>query len=97
MDVYCCVLAPQWQGVVLAAVQRLREGAPGLRFRVHAGGGSLKSQLKRADQCGARWALLFGEDELRDNRMACKDLRSGAPQEALTAEAVIERLLGGTA
>ena len=97
VDVYCCVLAPQWQGVVLAAVQRLREGAPGLRFRVHAGGGSLKSQLKRADQCGARWALLFGEDELRDNRMACKDLRSGAPQEALTAEAVIERLLGEAA
>ena len=96
-DVYCCVLAPQWQGVVLAAVQRLRAGAPGLRFRVHAGGGSLKSQLKRADQCGARWALLFGEDELRDNRMACKDLRSGAPQEALTAEAVIERLLGEAA
>ncbi|MDE0272298.1 MAG: histidine--tRNA ligase, partial [Gammaproteobacteria bacterium] len=70
VDVYCCVLEPQWQGVVLAAVQRLREGLPGLRFRVHGGGGSLKSQLKRADQCGARWALLFGEDELRDNRMA---------------------------
>lgn len=97
VDVYCCVLEPRWQGVVLAAVQRLREGLPGLRFRVHAGGGSLKSQLKRADQCGARWALLFGEDELRDNRMACKDLRSGAPQEVLTAQAVIERLLGETA
>ena len=97
VDVYCCVLEAQWQGVVLAAVQRLREGAPGLRFRVHAGGGRLKSQLKRADQCGARWALLFGEDELRDNRMALKDLRSGAPQEALAAEVVIERLLGETA
>ena len=97
VDVYCCVLEPRWQGVALAAVQRLREGLPGLRFRVHAGGGSLKSQLKRADQCGARWALLFGEDELRDNRMACKDLRSGAPQEVLTAQAVIERLLGETA
>ncbi len=97
VDVYCCVLEPQWQGAVLATVQRLRDGLPGLRFRVHAGGGRLKSQLKRADQCGARWALLFGEDELRDNRMALKDLRSGAPQEALTAEAVIERLLGGTA
>ena len=97
VDVYCCVLEPQWQGVVLAAVQRLRDGLPGLRFRVHAGGGSLKSQLKRADQCGARWALLFGEDELRDNRMAFKNLRSGAPQEALTAQAVIERLLGETA
>ena len=97
VDVYCCVLEPQWQGHALAIVQRLREGLPGLRLRVHAGGGSLKSQLKRANQCGARWALLFGEDELRDNRMACKDLRSGAPQEALTEQAVIERLLGETA
>ena len=97
VDVYCCVLEPQWQGVALARVQRLRDELPGLRFRVHAGGGRLKGQLKRADQCGARWALLFGADELRDNRMALKDLRSGAPQEVLTAQAVIERLLGETA
>ena len=97
VDVYCCVLEPRWQGTALAAVQRLRDGAPGLRFRVNAGGGRLKSQLKRADQCGARWALLFGEAELRDNRMALKDLRSGAPQEALAAPAVIERLLGAGA
>ena len=97
VDVYCCVLDPQWQGVALASAQRLRDGVPGLRFRVHAGGGRLKSQLKRADQCGARWALLFGEEELRDNRMALKDLRSGAPQEALAADAVIGRLLGAGA
>ena len=97
VDVYCCVLEPRRQGVVLAAVQRLRNGLPGLRFRVHAGGGSLKSQLKRANQCGARWALLFGEDELRDNRVTFKDLRSGAPQQALTAQAVIERLVGEAA
>ena len=97
VDVYCCILEPQWQGAALATVQRLRDGAPGLRFRVNAGGGRLKSQLKRADQCGARWALLFGEEELRENRMALKDLRSGAPQEALAAPAVIQRLLGAGA
>ena len=92
VDVYCCVLQPEHQGLVLAQVQALRRGLPNLRFRVHAGGGRLKKQMRRADQCGARWALLFGEDEIRENRMGLKDLRSAAPQETLGIEAVAGRL-----
>ena len=92
VDVYCCVLQPEHQGLALAQVQALRDSHPNLRFRVHAGGGRLKSQMRRADRCGARWALLFGEDEIRENRMGLKDLRSGAPQETLGLEAVVGRL-----
>ena len=94
VDVYCCILHPQHQGAALARVQQLRDGARDLRFRVHVGGGKLGNQLKRADQCGARWALLFGEDELRENRVALKNLATGA-QEALSLAAVLERLRGG--
>lgn len=94
VDVYCCIPHPQHQGLALARVQQLRDGVRNLRFRVHVGGGKLGNQLKRADQCGARWALLFGEDELRENRVALKDLASGA-QEALSLAAVVERLRGG--
>ena len=36
----------------------------GLRVECHCGGGSLKSQMKRADKSGARYAVLFGEPEL---------------------------------
>lgn len=93
VDVYCCVLTPEQQGIVLATVQQLRDGAGALRFRVHVGGGKLGKQLKRADQCGARWALLFGDDELRENRVALKDLATGV-QETLGFAAVIERLRG---
>ena len=92
VDVYCCVLSPHHQGYALQAVQDLRRGAPGVRFRLHAGGGRLKNQLRRANQCGARWALLFGDDEVRENRMALKDLRSNAPQETLAAGDVLARL-----
>ena len=92
VDVYCCVLQPEHQGVAMARVRALRDGLPNLRFRVHAGGGRLKNQMRRADQCGARWALLFGEDELRENRMGLKDLRNETPQETLGLAALVERL-----
>ena len=92
VDVYCCVLQPQLQGLALARVQVLRGLAPKLRFRVHAGGGRLKRQMRRADQCGARWALLFGDDEVGENRIGLKDLRGATPQETLGLETVAERL-----
>ena len=93
-DVYCCVLEPGLHGAALAAVQRLRCLAPALRFRVHAGGGRLKNQLKRADRCGARWALLFGEAEIDAGLVALKDLRADAQQEQLRLADVASRLNG---
>ena len=93
-DVYCCVLQPGLHGAALAAVQRLRRMAPALRFRVHAGGGKLKNQLKRADRSGARWALLFGEAEIREGLAALKDLRGSAEQERLRLAEVAVRLNG---
>jgi histidyl-tRNA synthetase len=45
---------------------------------LHAGGGSLKSQFKRADASGARHALIFGPDELARGELACKPLRDAA-------------------
>ncbi|MCY4564628.1 MAG: histidine--tRNA ligase [Gammaproteobacteria bacterium] len=93
-DVYCCVLQPGLHGAALAAVQRLRCMAPELRVRVHAGGGKLKNQLKRADRSGARWALLFGEAEVEEGLVALKDLRGDAGQEQLHLEDVAARLNG---
>ena len=93
-DVYCCVLQPGLHGAALAAVQRLRCMAPELRVRVHAGAGKLKNQLKRADRCGARWALLFGEAEIQEGLVALKDLRGNAGQEQLQLEDVAARLNG---
>ncbi len=36
---------------------------------------SLKSQFKKADASGARYALVFGQDELLQNQVTIKDLR----------------------
>ena len=55
---------------------------------MHAAGadgwGSMKSQFKRADASGARYALIFGADERVRGEVACKDLRDPqAVQQAL--------------
>ena len=65
-------------GLVLA--ERLRDAVPGLRLAVNCGGGSFKSQFKRADKIGARVALVVGDDELAAGTVAVKDLRAQAEQ-----------------
>lgn len=85
------------QGLVLA--EQLRDA--GLRVELHCGGGSLKSQLKRADRSGARYALLLGESELAAAQVSIKNLRADEPQQLVRmteAPALLQaRLLGSTA
>jgi len=54
----------------------------GVQVQMHAGAtegmGSMKSQLKKADSSGARYALIFGADELAQNTVLVKSLRDGS-------------------
>ena len=51
-------------------------------------GGSFKSQLKKADANGARYALIIGDDEVAAGSVTRKDLRDGT-QETLRRETLI--------
>lgn len=62
--------------------EQLRDTIPELRLVMHTGGGSFKSQFKRADKSGAQLALILGDDELQAGTVAVKPLRS--EQEQLT-------------
>lgn len=68
---------------VLVLAERLRDALPALRLLTHAGGGGFKTQFKRADRSGARFALILGEDELASGCVQLKPLRSGAEQESV--------------
>jgi histidyl-tRNA synthetase len=52
----------------------------GVRVQMHAGGpdgmGSMKSQFKKADGSGARYALVFGQDEMAQGMVSIKPLRA---------------------
>ena len=52
--------------------------AEGIRAEVFTGSGNVTKQLKYADRRGARFAVLMGEDEVRDGTVTVKDLRLGA-------------------
>lgn len=80
-DVY---LVAQGAGTDLAALglaEEVRSALPGIRLMVHAGSGSLKSQLKKADKSGALFALVLGEHELATKMVGIKSLRTEAPQQ----------------
>ncbi|HBJ28161.1 His/Gly/Thr/Pro-type tRNA ligase C-terminal domain-containing protein, partial [Cobetia sp.] len=56
------------------------------------GGGSFKSQMKKADKSGARIALILGENEVIEGTVALKFLREERDQETLNQRALGERL-----
>ena len=66
--------------VAMQTLQTLRRA--GIQVQMHAGAGegmgSMKSQLKKADGSGARFALIFGADELAQNQVTVKSLRDGS-------------------
>ena len=76
----------------LQIAEQLRDAVPQLRLQSHCGGGSLKSQMKRADRSGAAFALILGEDEVASERITLKYLRRDQPQEALALDALIALL-----
>ena len=69
--------------VVMPLLETLR--AQGLAVVLNGGGGSMKSQFKRADASGARWALVFGTDELSRGEVAVKPLRNADAQQTTRA------------
>ena len=83
-DAYAVIPDAGSLAVVMKTLQDLRRA--GVKVQMHAptsgdGMGSMKSQFKKADASGARYALIFGADELVNNQVAVKALR-GAPEQA---------------
>jgi histidyl-tRNA synthetase len=58
--------------------ERLRDG--GVSVTLHCGGGSFKSQMRKADASGARFAVIVGDDEADARELTIKPLRAQAPQ-----------------
>jgi histidyl-tRNA synthetase len=75
---------PQRQGLIIA--ERLRNQISGLRLLTNCGGGSFKSQFKKADRSGARFALVIGEDELQRGVAGIKPLRDNSEQQEIALD-----------
>ena len=78
----------------LPRLDGLRRRFPELDIVQHLGGGSFKSQFKRADKSGAAWALVYGEAEVASEQVTLKPLRVDAEQKTI-AESELEVFLEG--
>jgi histidyl-tRNA synthetase len=79
-DIYVVAVGDATLEPAFALTERLRNSHPRLRIELNCGGGSFKSQLKRADNSGARVALIIGETEVADEVAGIKLLREKAEQ-----------------
>ena len=66
--------------------EKLREKLPELSVMVNCGGGSFKSQFKKADKSGAGYALILGDDELERGVISLKPLRDQGDQQELSLD-----------
>ncbi|MFJ5445356.1 histidine--tRNA ligase [Methylobacillus methanolivorans] len=89
-DVYLVNVGDVASKAALTVAEALRD--TGLSVNLHAGGGSFKSQMKKADQSGAPYALILGDDEVAANEVCLKPLRENGEQRRMSLSQAIEAL-----
>lgn len=83
IDAYLVVASEEAQTAGLVLADKLRTQLPNLRLIAHCGGSSVKSQFKKADKSHARYVLVLGEEEIRENTITLKFLREERPQQSV--------------
>ena len=63
--------------------EMLRDALPEFKVQLNCGGGSFKSQFKKADKSGAAFAVVLGEEEVSQQVVVLKPLRSGDEQKTV--------------
>ncbi len=91
-DLYVCAVGEPAGLAALTLAEQLRSAIPGIRLLVNAGAGSFKSQFKKADKSGARFALILGEDEVANRVVGFKPLRDEGEQQSIAWDALPEHL-----
>lgn len=83
LDVYICALGQGTDKAALLLADQMRQQQPWLRIQTHCGGGSFKSQMKKADKSGAAYAIILGENEVQESTAGIKPLRTDEEQVTL--------------
>ncbi|KPD21715.1 histidinol dehydrogenase [Idiomarina abyssalis] len=92
VDAYLMPLGEEAELNAPRIAEQLRNELPELRLVSHCGGGSMKKQMKKADKSGAEVALIIGADEIAQQQVTVKPLRTAEEQQTLGWQALIEYL-----
>jgi len=91
-DVYLVMRGENSVARAQQIAESIRDRMPRLQLVVHAGAGSFKSQMRKADKSGARLALILGESEIEAGTIAVKFLREDREQAEISQTDVVTRL-----
>lgn len=91
-DVYIVAVGEAALKRCLGLAEQVRNEYPDAIVELNLDGGSFKSQLKRADKSGAKYALIMGEDEVANNEIGMKPLRSKDDQISIALDDLITAL-----
>ncbi|MDR2000063.1 MAG: histidine--tRNA ligase [Zoogloeaceae bacterium] len=89
-DVYVAHQGEQAARHAFKVAERLRD--VGFTVQLHCGGGSFKSQMKRADASGAIIAAIIGDDEAQANEVTVKPLREAGEQQRVGLDVLAETI-----
>jgi histidyl-tRNA synthetase len=89
-DAYLVNVGEAAEKQALAIAEQLRNA--GLSVVQHSGGGSFKSQMKKADRSQARYAVILGDDEVLADQLSLKPMLETGEQQRLSLQQAIEKL-----
>lgn len=89
-DVYVVHQGEQAQRFAFRVAEGMRDN--GYAVQLHCGGGSFKSQMKRADSSGAAIAAIIGDEEASSAEITLKPLRQAVEQRRVAFDQLAESL-----
>lgn len=93
VDVYFIAANETAQTKAFQLADKLRQNDSNLIVITGCGLGSFKSQFKKADKVGARFAIVIGEDEIKNKEVTIKFLQSTEPQQTIAESELIEFII----
>jgi histidyl-tRNA synthetase len=82
-SIYIVAVGSEAEGQGFLLAEELRDAYPGLSIEMNLNGGNFKQQFKRADKAGSDIALILGDDEIRQQTVGVKPMRSEGSQETV--------------
>jgi len=89
-DAYLVNVGDAASGQAMGVAEAIRDA--GFTVVLHAGGGSFKSQMKKADRSNARYAIIIGDDEAQANEVTLKPMLAGGEQVRVNLQTAISTL-----
>ena len=84
VDVYMILVGQKAKNEGMQLAEKIRNQVEGIKVQVNYGGGSFKSQFRKADKSGAEYAIILGDDEVSREEVGLKPLRIDQAQQNLT-------------